>query len=54
MIRIYIMFVSCKTLIELNDQKLRFNDKAISKRINESPTRFERAVNIPPAKAVGD
>ena len=35
-------------------QVLVFKDRAISKRINESPIRLDRAVNIPPASAVGD
>lgn len=38
----------------MKDHRLRFNDVAISRRINESPMRLDKAVNMPPARAVGD
>lgn len=53
-ISIYTMCVSWSALMELKDHRLWFKDRAINTRINESPIRFDRAVNMPPARAVGD
>lgn len=55
--RIIKMNTVCSSLVAFiveKDQRLRFNNIAINRRMKESPMRLDRAVNMPPAKAVGD
>lgn len=52
--RINVVCSSLVALMAVKDHRLRFSNIAINKRIKESPTRLDKAVNMPPAKAVGD